>query len=29
MLVAGDTERGDLRAACTVGWHPTLPMSAT
>jgi hypothetical protein len=22
------TERGDLRAACTAGWHLTLPMSA-
>ena len=21
------TEQGDLRAACTVGWHPTLPMT--
>jgi hypothetical protein len=21
------TERGDLRAACTVGWHPILPNS--
>jgi hypothetical protein len=20
------TERGDLRAACIAGWHPTLPM---
>jgi hypothetical protein len=23
------TERGDLRAACTAGWHPTLPMSGS